>query len=268
VKPHKRFIPASLVQEAEAPGQLGGSGDLEEDIRLCPLQTIDAAFRRHLPPKGMILEAGAGRGRWVFHLRRLGFDVHGIELAASDASFAKRFDPQVPIIVGNVLYTPYGDGEFDAVISLGVLEHFEEGPGQALEEVRRILVPGGLLLVTVPTRNLFRILLIDRMKNLQTLARRFLRVPLAFEEYRYSRRQFSRCLTEAGFMILETMPDDFRPPKNMGLYTDSRLFRSDNGRWELNLFGNALRKLLNALSPWASCSGTLWVCCLSGGERR
>jgi hypothetical protein len=81
-----------------------------------------------------------------------------------------------------------------------------------------------------------------------------------FEEYRYTRKQFTEILREAGFSILETTPDEFNPPKNMGLYTDSRLFRSLYKRWELNGLGNFIRLVCGAFSPWIACSGGLWVC--------
>jgi len=260
VRPHKRLVPVSSLQGTEAPGQLGGSENLEDDIALCSLQTINEAFLRYLPKKGVILEAGAGRGRWVFHLRRLGYDCRGIELAASEVAFATSYDSDLPMITGDILRIPMGDKTCSAVISLGVLEHFEEGPQEALDEVKRILDADGLLLVTVPTRNLFRLLVIDRIKDLQTWIRRLAGTRLSFEEYRYTRRQFSHLLRQNGFDIMEMLPDDFAPPKNMGLYTDSRLFQSRSARWELNVAGRLIRFLLDLVSPWLSCSGTLWVC--------
>lgn len=41
---------------------------------------------------------------------------------------------------------PYGDAEFDAVLSCGVLEHVHE-PDASLEEIRRVLRPGGTFYV-------------------------------------------------------------------------------------------------------------------------
>jgi len=257
---YKRYAPAALSESREELGQLGGSEDFESDISLCALQTLEPTFRKYLPREGKILEAGAGRGRWVFYLRRLGYDVLGMELARTEIAAAKAFDPRVPIEHGNVLRTGYPDGSFEAVISLGVMEHFEDGPQAALAEVRRILRTGGLLFVTVPTQDFMRVALFNRIKSAQTLYRRFKGVELEFEEYRYSRRQFEAQLREAGFQLVERTPDDFRPPKNMGLYTDSRFLRHRERQWELNVAGNILNSALNTLSPWLHCSGTLWVC--------
>ena len=41
---------------------------------------------------------------------------------------------------------PFDDGAFDAVLSCGVLEHVED-PDASLEEIRRVLVPGGTFYV-------------------------------------------------------------------------------------------------------------------------
>jgi SAM-dependent methyltransferase len=260
MKPHARHAPAARVRSAEALGQLGGSERLEDDIGLCPLQTIEPHFRKYLPRQEPILEAGSGRGRWIFHLERLGYRVVGVDLAMSDIAFAKRHDPRVPIVLANVLRTPFSDQSFGAIVSLGVVEHFEEGPHQAFAEVLRLLRPGGLFLVTVPTQNPLRSLLVNPAKNLLTWYRRRRGVALAFEEYRYSRPQFEALLRQAGFQIVERAPDDFLPPKNMGLYTDVRWFQHPSARWELNRAGNVVAGVLRALSPWLSCSGTLWVC--------
>ena len=257
---YKRYAPAALSTAREERGQLGGSGDFEADIALCEKQTIEPLFRKYLPRTGKILEAGAGRGRWVFYLRRKGYDVVGLELARSDVEAAKAFDPRVPLELGDVLRCPYADRSIAAVISLGVMEHFEEGPQAALAEVRRILRPGGLLLVTVPTRDFVRAVLFNRMKTAENLFRKIRGTPLEFEEYRYSRRQFTSLLREAGFEILEKAPDDFLPPLNMGLYTDSRFLRNPGRKWELNTAGNLINDMLGNISPWLVCSGTLWVC--------
>ena len=257
---HRRYARVTGGESREALGQLDGSENLEEDIALCPLQTIEPYFLKYLPQSGKILEAGSGRGRWVFYLRRKGFDVLGIDIAESDVAFAKAYDEKVPISHGNVLDTGFADGSFAAVISLGVVEHFEEGPQQAFRETRRILKPGGLFLVTVPTQNVVRVLVFNRIKDALLLYRRSRGRQMVFEEYRYSRRQFEMLLLEAGFEIIERAPDEFVPPKNMGLYKESRFLQHPTQRWELNRPGKAINGILSRFSLWLHCGGTLWVC--------
>ncbi len=55
-------------------------------------------------------------------------------------------------VLGDALSLPFGDRQFDAVTSIGLLEHFEE-PEKALDEQWRMLKPGGwLLCYIVPER--------------------------------------------------------------------------------------------------------------------
>jgi len=260
MRPYKLRAPVQQIDQKEALGQLGGASDLEQDVALCPLQTIEPVFRRMLPQDKPILEAGAGRGRWVLYLRRLGYDVTGIDIAESDVAFGLKHDPTIPLEIRDVLRTGYADGSFGAVISLGVVEHFEEGPQAAFAEVRRVLQPGGLFFVTVPTRNLLRDLVVHRLKDLKRWMRQRQGARYAFDEYRYTRTQFTRLLVQHGFDILEMCNDDFLPPLSMGLYTDLGVLQERTDRWRLNKLGRILRAALDRFSPRLHCSGTLWVC--------
>ena len=58
------------------------------------------------------------------------------------------------LATGSVLALPYGDPSFDAVACLSVLEHME-GPDlpRAVDELRRVLRPGGFLVAGFPVRN-------------------------------------------------------------------------------------------------------------------
>ncbi|MCU0412443.1 MAG: class I SAM-dependent methyltransferase [Bacteroidetes bacterium] len=267
MRPYKLRAPVQQIDQKEALGQLGGASDLEQDVALCPLQTIEPVFRRMLPKDKPILEAGAGRGRWVLHLRRLGYDVTGIDIAESDVAFGLKHDPTVPLEIRDVLRTGFADGSFGAVISLGVVEHFEEGPQAAFAEVRRVLQPGGLFFVTVPTRNLLRDLVVHRLKDLKRWIRQLRGARYAFDEYRYSRTEFTMLLSRNGFEIIEMHGDDFVPPRSMGMYTDIGLLQDGAERWQLNRFGRILRAALDRFSPRLHCSGTLWVCRVHDSHR-
>ena len=44
----------------------------------------------------------------------------------------------------------FPDNHFDAYLSLGVIEHWEEGPQQAIDEAYRVIKPGGYFFVSTP----------------------------------------------------------------------------------------------------------------------
>jgi SAM-dependent methyltransferase len=100
-----------------------------------------------LVPDARILDAGCGSGRNMVELARRGA-VTGVELSETSASLAR--DRGVgEVIEGSVLEMPFDADSFDLAVSLDVIEHLQGDLG-ALRELRRVVAPGGLLLVTVP----------------------------------------------------------------------------------------------------------------------
>lgn len=82
-----------------------------------------------------ILDMGAGGGGAVALLRALGFDAAGIDLNGGAG-----------VLRGDFLRCPFSDGHFDAVLS--ECAFFISGdPDGALREARRLLRPGGRLLL-------------------------------------------------------------------------------------------------------------------------
>lgn len=95
-----------------------------------------------------ILDAGCGSGRNMVDLADFG-NVTGLELA--EASVAKARSRRVgEIVQGSLLEPlPFADGRFDLAVSFDVIEHLDDDR-HALRELRRVVRPGGLLLLTVP----------------------------------------------------------------------------------------------------------------------
>lgn len=254
------YHPAAEVQALDTHGQSWHGETLEEGIELCRYQLIEPAFRKYLSKTGNILEAGCGTGRWVFYLRDLGYHITGIDLAADALRIAHEYDAQAPIHSDDILHTKYPDGSFNAVISLGVVEHFEEGPQAAFREAYRLLSNDGYFLVTVPLQNFNRRAITNSMKEFKRWMNRRKGVRYLFEEYRYTRKEFSELLRQANFEIVEMIPDDFQAPKNIGLWVDFPFFRHPHRKWELNSFGKIYRGLFSLFSAWLTCAGSLWVC--------
>ena len=100
-----------------------------------------------LPGGARILDAGCGSGRNMVELSRHG-TVTGIELSQTSVALARERGAG-EVIAGSLLEMPFAQDSFDFAVTLDVIEHLEDDLG-ALRELRRTVVPGGALLVTVP----------------------------------------------------------------------------------------------------------------------
>jgi SAM-dependent methyltransferase len=101
----------------------------------------------HLPAGARILDAGCGSARNMVEFARYGA-VTGIELSPASVTLAR--DRAVgEVLEGSVLELPFADDSFELATSLDVIEHLDDDLA-ALRELRRVVVPGGALLLTVP----------------------------------------------------------------------------------------------------------------------
>jgi SAM-dependent methyltransferase len=108
-----------------------------------------------------LIDVGCGAGRHSFEAFRRGADVVAFdqdvaELNNVDAILTAMQDQgeapasaKAEAVKGDALDLPYDDGTFDFVIASEILEHVPADE-QAIDELIRVLKPGGRLAVTVP----------------------------------------------------------------------------------------------------------------------
>jgi SAM-dependent methyltransferase len=115
-------------------------------------------------PGDLLLDMGCGAGRHAFESYRRGArvvafdysaaelkDVAGLFAAMRDGGEAgQEADALAATCNGDALRLPFPDDTFDRVIASEVLEHVRDDQ-LALDEVLRVLKPGGTLAATVPS---------------------------------------------------------------------------------------------------------------------
>jgi SAM-dependent methyltransferase len=114
-----------------------------------------AALARLLPRKGSILEVGCGTGGLLAAATRSGRRIAGVDIALRWLVLAGRrledCNLDVPLVAAPAERLPWEDGAFSAVVADSVLEHLDD-PAAALREWRRVVAPGGTLLIWSPNR--------------------------------------------------------------------------------------------------------------------
>ena len=104
--------------------------------------------------KGPILDVGAGDGLFSWLLAQSEYPVEGIErepnaVAAANAELQSR-NARAHVKLGDAEALDAPDGSFAAALLADVIEHLGS-PVKALREIRRVLKPGGILLVVTPS---------------------------------------------------------------------------------------------------------------------
>ncbi|HEY0904384.1 MAG TPA: methyltransferase domain-containing protein [Marmoricola sp.] len=117
--------------------------------------------RLGLRPGDRVIDMGCGAGRHAFEMYRRGADVIAFDQDADELAGvlelfgAMKEAGEVPagaeadIKEGDALALPFADAEFDRVVASEVLEHIPADI-QAIDELVRVLRPGGTMAITVP----------------------------------------------------------------------------------------------------------------------
>jgi SAM-dependent methyltransferase len=99
---------------------------------------------------GRVLDNGCGVGAYLVRLAHGAAAAHGLEFDGERAQRAGEAHANVAQAAGEAL--PYPHAAFDLVLSHEVLEHVADDR-RSVEEIVRVLTPGGRLVLFVPNRN-------------------------------------------------------------------------------------------------------------------
>jgi SAM-dependent methyltransferase len=146
---------------------------------------LEDICRRVTDRRPRILDVGCGTGANLLMLSQYG-DAEGVDVSEDALAFCRERGLE-KVELGAAEKLPYDDGTFDLVTALDVVEHLDNDLA-GLREMRRVLRPGGHVLLFVPTF-MFLWGLQDDVSN---------------HRRRYRLPELRRVLEQAGFEIERT----------------------------------------------------------------
>jgi ubiquinone/menaquinone biosynthesis C-methylase UbiE len=189
-----------------------------------------------LPPNARILEVGCGAGLVTLALARNGYSVHALDSTTAMLQMTRNgsahLQDRVRLHAGDVHALPFQAHTFDLVIAIGVIPwlHSER---VALQEIRRVLKPGGYLLATADNNARLTRILDPRssplLAPLRLAAKRCLQLcglwapASGFQPKRHYPRQVDRFMNECGCENVKSCTVGFGPFTFLGkeLFTDA-----------------------------------------------
>ncbi|MCX5637004.1 MAG: class I SAM-dependent methyltransferase [Planctomycetota bacterium] len=158
--------------------------------------------KKYLPDNAVVLEGGCGTGHLVDALGFWGYKSIGIDFAEKTVNMIKSIQPNLNVLYGDVRSLPFEENTFDGYFSLGVIEHFWDGYGEILEEMKRVIKPGGYLFLSFPC--------ISRMDNLLRLFNRYSiydydEMPDGFYQFALEIQSVKSIFEKKGFVHVESL---------------------------------------------------------------
>ena len=159
--------------------------------------------------KGSLLNIGCAHGPDFLHFGQ-NFDLYGVDFSTEMLRFARKYSQKfsfiASVLVADAVHFPFADGVFDWAISVATYHHIKGKRERqaALNELRRVLKPGGEAFITVW----------NRWQPRFWFSGKEAAVPWRTEDktlYRYyhlfSYRELEKLVSTAGFEVLKSFPE-------------------------------------------------------------
>lgn len=196
----KKYVPAIQEQPAVASAETGETVPRPPSTVYRPPSTVYRA-----------LNLGTGEGDYDRMIAAYCTELIGCDVNEEDLAHARALNKDVPNLryePNNALALTYPDNYFDLIVSCEVIEHVGQ-PAQMIREMYRVLKPGGVAIMTFPSREfpvtydpVNRIWQLTRGDGSREYA--ISQGAYAFgHEYLIGSEDFKKWATETGFEIVE-----------------------------------------------------------------
>jgi len=155
---------------------------------------------REVAGLGPICDLGCGPGQIARYLHRQGVKTLGVDLSAKMVEEAQRLNPEIHFHQGDMLSLPDKDHSWGGIAAFYCIIHIPRAQiVDALREMRRVLKPGGLLLVTFHIG--------QEIKHLDEWWEKPVNLDFAF----YLPNEMVSWLNESGFELVDTLVREPNP---------------------------------------------------------
>jgi SAM-dependent methyltransferase len=149
---------------------------------------------------GPVCDVGCGPGQIARYLHRQGVKALGVDLSPKMVSEAGRLNPEIHFHQGNMLALPDADNSWGGIAAFYCIIHIpREQIVDALREMKRVLKPGGVLLVTFHIGS--------EIKHVDEWWEKPVNLDFAF----YQPSEMKAWLKDAGFELEETLVREPNP---------------------------------------------------------
>ncbi len=179
--------------------------------------TLARRVAQQLQPGSRVLEVAPGPGYFAIELARIGnFEVSGLDISRTFVEIARRNAAEAGVKVkfehGNAAGMPFERESFDFLLCRAAFKNFSE-PVRALEEMHRVLKPGGRALIIDLRRDASRESVSHAVEEMHLGAVNTAITKLTFRfmllKRAYTRRELEQFLARTSFGGAEIREDGF-----------------------------------------------------------
>jgi SAM-dependent methyltransferase len=187
-----------LLSHAYAEAASGHYIDEEAGQRETARRALER-IEHYAPRRGKLLDLGCWVGFLLAEARERGWSTVGVEPSEFGSGYARE-QLGLEVITSDLFDAPLPSGAFDAVTMGDVIEHLTE-PSAALQRIRELTAPGGLLWLTLPDAG---------SRLARAMGRRWWSVLPTHVQY-FTRHSIATLLERGGYEVLEigTAPKAF-----------------------------------------------------------